>query len=136
MNQQKNDVDPTRAKDKAEGDKVADGAKGNWEKQVLDHLKERGHVWVIVLAVLTAFLYIWYATTTQVPPDRFVGNVVLAVVAVIAAVGGAIALLVLAMLKAADCGELKDFRYQLVLGLIVGVAISFHQLLILFGVAT
>ena len=49
-------------------------------------------------------------------------------------VGGIISLVVMALMKKTDFGELTDFRTSVILGILVGVAVATISLLSLFGV--
>ena len=101
---------------------------------LLPHLKDKGHAWVIGLSVITVAGYVWYAIATEQSEQQLTASVVLALVAAGTVVGGIIALVVMASLKKAEFGELAEFRTSVILGILVGVTVATIKLLSLFGV--
>jgi RsiW-degrading membrane proteinase PrsW (M82 family) len=101
---------------------------------LLSHLKEKGHAWVISLSIIVAASYLWQAILHRQTEQQITANVVLALVAAGTVVGGGIALVVMASLKKSQFGELAEFRTSVILGILVGVTVASIKLLSLFGV--
>jgi hypothetical protein len=98
----------------------------------LDHFKDKGHVWVIALSVLTLGAFLFLAIGAHQNEERLIANAVLALVAASTLYGGGIALIVLALLNKTQCGELAEFRSGLALGLLVSISLSGIKLVELF----
>ena len=107
---------------------------GNWQfPDIPGHLKNRGHLWVIILMLGTGGFYFWRAKTIlKLSEQALTTNVTLTLVSTAAASSSLISLIVLALLSAADCGKLAEFRTPLVIGLVIGLALAAIKLLYLF----
>jgi hypothetical protein len=101
---------------------------------MIEHIKDKGHAWLIGLVFVTLLAYVLRALSHGVTENELVTNVTLTVFTAGSAFGGLMSLLVLAATSKKDCGELAELRSALVLGLIGGVAIASIKLLNLFGV--
>ena len=98
----------------------------------LTHLKDNGHVWVIVFSLAIVAGYVCHVGKR--PEQQLIADVVLALVSAGTVSGGSIALIVIALIKNEKCGDLAEFKNWLVLGLLVGVCVAAIELLKLFGV--
>ena len=112
----------------ASGDKVGTPPK------ILDHLKARGHAWVIALSAITILAYIMFAIRSQQGEAQLIANSTVALVSMISGYGGILALIILALLSKEQLGELADFKFYLVIGILFGVLVALIKMLALFKV--
>jgi hypothetical protein len=99
---------------------------------LLEHLKARGHAWVIALSAITILGYIAFAINSKQDEAKLIANSTVALVSMISGYGGILALIMLAMLSKDQLGELGDFKFYLVIGILFGVLVALIKMLALF----
>jgi hypothetical protein len=108
------------------------GGKVATPSKTLEHLKARGLAWVIVLSVVTLLAYLVFAIHGHQTESELTANVPVALATIIAGYAGAIALLMLALMPEDQLGELSDYKFHLVIGIMYGVAMALIKSLALF----
>jgi hypothetical protein len=83
---------------------------------VLTHLKNQSHVWIIAPCTILGIGTIVYGLFTKQTEAQLIANVFLVLMATATVSGSVIGTVVLALLKKDQCGELVEVRPALVPG--------------------